>query len=415
MKLLPEYRHEVEGSTSCTSALASRRQLFTASCVGLVATAMTFGIRADILGQLVGQFHLSNEQVGWIAGTAFWGFTLSMFLGGPLCDWLDMNRVIQIAFIAHLLGIGVTIQARGYMGLFVGTLAIGMGNGFYESAANPLIATLYRENKTERLNRLHVWFPGGIVIGCLVGLGVRYIGLTWRAEMATILVPTFTYGLFFLRTRLPRTERIERHVASSVMYRQALRPGLLLLLFCILLTAATELGPNQWIPSLLTNALHLSGVVVLIWITGLMAIGRRFAGPIVRRISPIALLMFSAILSAAGLFGLGSSASAISVYISATMYALGVCYFWPTMYGITAERFPAGGAFLLSLMGGMGMLSDALVIPMMGRMYDSLGALPTLRYVAILPCAALLIFMLIWLYDLRHGGYRIIPIDNFVA
>ena len=105
----------------------------------------------------------------------------------------------------------------------------------------------------------------------------------------------------------------------------------------------------------------------------------------------------------------------ISVYMSATMYALGVCYFWPTMYGITAERFPAGGAFLLSLMGGMGMLSDALVIPMMGRMYDSLGALPTLRYVAILPCAALLIFMLIWLYDLRHGGYRIIPIDNFVA
>ena len=189
---LPEYRHEVEGSTSSPVHSRAATALYRQLCrVG--GNRIEFGIRADILGQLVGQFHLSNEQVGWIAGTAFWGFTLSMFLGGPLCDWLDMNRVIQIAFIAHLLGIGVTIQARGYMGLFVGTLAIGMGNGFYESAANPLIATLYRENKTERLNRLHVWFPGGIVIGCLVGLGVRYIGLTWRAEMTTILVqPSLT-------------------------------------------------------------------------------------------------------------------------------------------------------------------------------------------------------------------------------
>ncbi|MGA7631758.1 MAG: MFS transporter, partial [Terriglobales bacterium] len=355
---------------AANSSLTNRERIFKASCVGLVATAMTFGIRADILSQLVSQFHLTNEEVGWIAGTAFWGFTLSMFLGGPMSDWLGMKRVIQIAFVTHLLGIATTIAAHSYMTLFLGTMAIGMGNGFYESATNPLTATLYRSHKTERLNRLHVWFPTGIVIGCLAGLAVRRMGLSWRAEMATILLPTFAYGLFFFRTDLPPTERVEGGVTASVMYRQALRPGFLLLLFCILLTAATELGPNQWIPSLLTDTLHLSGVVVLIWITGLMAIGRRFAGPIVQRISPTALLMFSAILAAIGLFGLGSSSSAIGVFVTATVYALGVCYFWPTMYGITAERFPAGGAFLLSLMGGMGMLSDALVIPLIGRMYD---------------------------------------------
>jgi MFS family permease len=197
------------------------------------------------------------------------------------------------------------------------------------------------------------------------------------------------------------------------MYAQALRPGFLILLRCILLTAATELGPNQCIPSLLTNTLHLSGVVVLIWITGLMAIGRRFAGSIVRRVSPTALLMFCAIFSAAGLFGLGSSACPVSVFLTATAYALGVCYFWPTMYGITAERFPAGGAFLLSLIGGMGMLSDALIIPVIGRMYDRIGALATLQYVALLPCAVLLIFFLIWLYDRRSGGYKVAHLENF--
>lgn len=232
--------------------------------------------------------------------------------------------------------------------------------------------------------------------------------------MATILVPIVAYGVLFFRLQLPQTERCEQRVTSSVMYRQALRPGFLILLFCILLTAATELGPNQWIPSLLTLTLHISGVVVLIWIAGIMALGRRFAGPIVQIISPIALLMICAIFAAVGLFSLGSLTSTWGIFLAATIYALGVCYFWPTMYGITAERFPAGGAFLLSLMGGMGMLSDAIVIPAMGLMYDKVGALPTLRYAAILPCIVLLILIMIWLYYRQRGGYRIVKLDELV-
>ena len=57
----------------------------------------------------------------------------------------------------------------------------------------------------------------------------------------------------------------------------------------MVLTAATELGPAQWIPNILSNA-GVSGTLVLVWITGLMAVGRMFAGPFVHSLSPIGML-----------------------------------------------------------------------------------------------------------------------------
>jgi fucose permease len=373
---------------------------------------MTFGIRADIIDSLAVQFHLSKEQLGWIAGTAFWGFTVSMLIGGQLCDVVGMKRLIQLAFLSHLVGIGLTIMATGFAMLFAGTACIGLANGFVEAVANPLIPTLYPSNKTERLNRLHVWFPGGIVIGGITSLLLTFLGFNWQVKMATILIPTIAYGVLLLPRQLPATECAQNNIPVRLMYRQALRPGFLILMFCILLTAASELGPAQWIPSILTRTTGFAGIIVLIWITGLEAVGRRFAGSIVSRISPTLLLILSTVLSGIGLFALGSVESKLGIMIAATVYAIGICYCWPTMYGITSERFPAGGAFLLALIGSAGMLSDAVVVPVMGRLYDSWGPGATLKAVSVLPCAVAFIFGGIWLYDSAHGGYSVTRIKN---
>ena len=113
-------------------------RLFVASCIALVATAMTFAVRGDIMSALGSEFHLSNEHVGAIAGIAFLGFTISIVIGGQLCDALGMGRLLTMAFIAHVTGVALTIFANGYWTLWTGTLLIGMGNGLIEAAVNPL-------------------------------------------------------------------------------------------------------------------------------------------------------------------------------------------------------------------------------------------------------------------------------------
>src|SRR5437879_12861192 len=103
-----------------TSTLAPRtdpiaaRRLFIAGCIALVATAMSFAIRGDIMGDFERLFALSKTDVGWIAGAAFWGFGFSILLGGPLCDLLGMGALLRLAALGHLGGALATIAAAEF-------------------------------------------------------------------------------------------------------------------------------------------------------------------------------------------------------------------------------------------------------------------------------------------------------------
>ncbi|MCL4222658.1 MAG: MFS transporter [Phycisphaerales bacterium] len=417
----------------------NRGRLFVASCVALIVTAMSFAIRGDIMGALEVQFSLTKEQLGTIASTAFWGFTLAMIVGGPLCDVLGMKRLVWFAFAGHLAGIVTTIFANGFWTLFGGTLAIGIANGFVEAACNPLIATVYPEEKTKKLNHFHVWFPGGIVIGGLGCFALSQLDMNWQWKMGLMPVPLVGYAAMFLGQQFPVTERVASGVSMGRMFRECLRPLFIVMILSMLLTASTELGPGQWIPNILTFTAGVSGILVLCWINGLMAVGRGLAGPIVHKLSPSGVLLASAVLAGVGLFLLSQADSQVTAFGAATVFALGVCYFWPTMLGFVAERLPKTGALGLSAMGGAGMLAVSLILPVMGAMYDrnTASAIPatytveqlrqstagtaqgkvwaeaqaeggaeTLKYVAGLPVVLVVVFGAIYLRDRASGGYR---------
>ena len=360
-------------------------RLFGASCVSLIATAVVFVVVASIMFDLKKFFVLDNTDVGWIAGAATWGFTVSIFVLGPLCDWLGMRLLLRFAFLCHLVGVLVMIFATGFWMLFWGALVIALGNGTVEAVCNPLIATIYPGDKTRKLNQFHMWFPGGIVIGGLIAYALANLGLgdspyLWKVRLAIVLVPTLIYGILFIGQKFPKTERVQSGVSFGGMVKATLlRPLFIILFFCMMITASLELGPQRWIPSVL-EAGGIPGILVLCWITGLMAILRACAGPVVHRLSNTGVLLLSAILAGIGLVLLsymGNIAEALGVPtivvagFAATVFALGVCYFWPTMLGTAAERVPKGGALALALLGGVGMLIVGVVTtPWMGAVAD---------------------------------------------
>ena len=371
----------------------NRGRLFIASCLALVVTAMTFAIRAR-LETVFGPegIGLSLEQIGIAFGPAFWGFTLAMVIGGPLVDALGMKRIVTGAFITHAIGIVVTLFATNFWTLFFGTLAIGIGNGFVEAALNPLVATMFKEDKTKMLNRFHVWFPGGIVIGSVMGyLVMDVFGWSWHLMVGLLFIPLALCGLMFWGQSFPRTERVEMGVSTGQMWGALSKPLFLFIAFCMLLTAATELGTNQRISSLLADT-GVAPLLVLAFINGIMAVGRGFAGPIAHRLSTSGMLWFSAIFSFFGLMAL-SMASGAMTFVAAAIFAVGITFFWPTMLSFVAEHIPESGALGLSVMGGLGMLSTSIVLPLMGRVMDeNVSGAGTLQLMAILPAILILLF-----------------------
>lgn len=359
-------------------------RLFRASCIALITTAMALSLRGGMMSQLGNEFQLSGAQLGWVVGTAFWGFTISMVIGGSLCDVLGMRTIFRLAAVGHFIGIVLTILSTGFWSLFISTLFIGLANGFVEAAANPLVGALFPHDKTTKLNHFHAWFPGGVVIGGLVFFGLDKLGMGWQIKMATMLVPLAIYTYLFIGQEFPQSERAEHGVPASEMLKECLRPLFLFMMFCMCLTAITELDTDQFITFLLKSSVP-DPILVLVWVTGLMAVGRLFAGPVVHRLSPPGMLILSASFSILGLAWLARAQGAMA-FAAAFVFAMGVCYFWPTMLGFVNERMPRTGAVGLALMGGMGMLASSLALPVMGAVYDR--ALQASSASGMLPAAA---------------------------
>jgi hypothetical protein len=169
------------------------------------------------------------------------------------------------------------------------------------------------------------------------------------------------------------------------MFLQIFRPLFIIWAFSMLLTASTELGTNTFMESILRrttrsadNPAGISGTVIFVYTSFLMFVLRFFAGPLAHKFSPVGMLFFCSILTALGLYGLSIANTAILAFAAATVFGVGITYYWPTMLGVTAERFPKGGALVLGLMGCIGNLAISQATPQIGKVYDSgsVAALP---------------------------------------
>jgi MFS family permease len=342
-------------------------RLFLASCFALITTAFSFSIRAGILPQLGTELSLTNEQLGYINQMWFLGFPISMILGGVFYTSVGPKLIMQIALVAHAAGILLTIYAVDYNTLLISTLLIGLGNGCTEAACNPMIADAYTGNEmSSKLNRFHMWFPGGIVVGSLISKFMTDAGMAWQTQVWVIILPTVIYAILFSGQAFPKP-KVD---ASSTMdsFKAMLNPLYLFMAACMALTAISEFGPQQWVGPILAKA-GASPMLILALVTGLMAVGRYFAGSIIAKINTVGVLLGSAIFALAGLYMM-STMSGSTLYFAAFIYALGICYFWPNMLGYVAEAMPKTGALGLSIMGGIGMFSSSMFQPIIGGWID---------------------------------------------
>lgn len=349
--------------------MVNQSRLFNASCFALITTAFSFSIRAGILPQLGTSFGLTAEQLGFINSMWFLGFPISMIIGGLVYYSVGPRIIMQVAFLCHTLGILLTIYAGGYSTLLLSTLLIGIGNGCTEAACNPLIADMYSgETMNKMLNRFHMWFPGGIVVGSLLSKFMTDAGLPWQAQIWIIMIPTLIYAFLFFGQAFPKSQ-VEGATSLSSNFKAMLTPLYLFMFCCMALTAISEFGPQQWVGLIMSKS-GASPMLILALTTGLMAVGRYFGGPIIHRLDQTGVLLGGAVFAAIGIY-LFSTQTGAMAYVAAVFFAIGVCYFWPTMVGFVAQNVPLSGALGMSIIGGVGMFSTSIFQPIIGGWIDA--------------------------------------------
>jgi len=417
------------------------RRIFVISTLALFTAGLSFSLRSAIISAIEIEILApldplrSGTLAGTLQGTAFLGFAITLALGSVILDRFGMGRMLVAAGLCFALGTALSVCASWlaaggelYALLRAGFLLSGLGWGFMECSINPLTAALYPDDKTNRLNILHAWWPAGLIVGGLIGVGASAVGLGWRVQFAAVIAPALVSVALCAGVRFPRTERAAAGVPWREMFAEIRRRPMFLVWFaCMFLTAASELAPGQWIDLTLTRTVGMRGIWLLIYVSGMMFVLRHFAGPIAHRISNVGMLWGGSLLASLGLLALAAADSPGTGLLAATVWGLGVCFLWPTMLANVAERYPRGGELFIGLMGVAGALSIQFVLPQLGAIFDAtkvslaggeaafavlgseeLGvvlreaAATSFRALAALPAILVLVFGAIWLWDRTH-------------
>ncbi len=347
--------------------------LFWASFLTLIAAGMGFSIRMDILTNWGRDFGFTQTDLGEITGMGLFGFGLTIIF---FSDIVGYGSLMVIAFLLHVAAVVTTLAAPfayqqfgksgAYWALYLGQFAFSLGNGTCEAVINPLTATLFPRNRTHWLNILHAGWPGGLVLGSLLGVLFNKLDLmNWQIRWSICLLPMIIYGLMMIGRPFPRSEAAVSGVSLPTMIATLFFPVLLFVFFLHALVGYVELGTDSWIGDITKTVLGDPNTALLAfaWTNILMFTLRFFAGPIVHKISPLGLLFGSAVLGTLGLVLLGMPFSNTTwLWLAAvTVYGIGKTFYWPTMLGVISERYPRGGALALGMSGGIGMISAGLL------------------------------------------------------
>lgn len=393
----------------------NRMRLLWAGFMAILAAGVGFAIRGGILDNWGAEYGFTAGQLGTIGGAGLTGFCFGIIIGGLVADKIGYGKLVIAAFVLHVVSAFVTFGAstpeNAFGFLFWGTFIFAVANGTLEAVANPLVATLFPENRTHYLNILHASWPAGLVLGSAMGWVLDdQMHLAWKAQLGLFLIPTVLYGIMFMGQHMPKSEASAKGVSMGTMFKDVgilgsvvvcyllsiffatmlglsqnnayILAGVLLvvvtvitkgsfgsvLLFVLFVThamvGAVELGTDGWIQNITGNLFDSShGKYLFMWTSAIM-FGLRFCAHWIEKnlkLSPIGLLCLCAVLACVGL----NLASGIKTFqgalVALAIYAAGKTFFWPTMLAVVGDRFPRSGAVAISIMGGIGMLSGGLV------------------------------------------------------
>jgi len=368
-----------------TGEIRNRRAIFWICVLALFTAALSFSIRTGASGAIKSALldptvaQHSGEMIAAALGNSFLGFALTLLVVSPLLDVIGAKRVIILASACFVCGPILILLApimRGidavYGLLTLGMIVCGVGWGATEASINPIMTTLYPDDKTGRLNALHAWWPAGIVLGGLLSLlFLKQLNISWQVLVAMIMIPGLAFGLWALTQSFPETESTKMGVPFREMIADPFkRPGFWIFPSIMFLTASAELAPGSWVDVALTQTVGMPGIVVLIYVSAIMFVMRHFAGLLEQRFSDMGLLAICTVPAALGLYLLSIASSPLTAIVAATFWAVGVCFMWPTMLAATARRYPRGGPWSIGIVGFAGAIAIWFVLPKIGEIYD---------------------------------------------
>ncbi len=408
-----------------------RTLIFWASFAALAAAGAGFALRVMSMTYWGEQYDQIGTQVGAIFGLSLWPVAVTMILFSLIIDKIGYRTAMFIACILQIASVVLTTQSTGSLDTLKWACFLGgLGHGVIEACINPLCAALYPNKKTAMLNILHAAWPAGIIIGGITFIFMDAGKSNWYSAFWIMLLPVAIYGIIFAIIKsYPKDQRVQAHVSNKDMLKEfgalgaflaitfishelisqalnfqnisegaiynnklaistligivgaaafyiklkALGKWLFFILCLVMIPlATTEIGTDSWIKGLMIPVMgEQNANWAIVASAAIMMVLRFFAATILNYISPPTLLFISSIFSMLGLYVLSDSVGT-TIFVAFTLYAVGQTFYWGTILGLVAERFPKGGAMTINTVSAIGFITVGIFgSPFLGAVNDT--------------------------------------------
>lgn len=359
-------------------------------------------------------------NAGSLVSVYFFGCVVTIVVGQWILEKFGGRNSLRLAALGMLIGLAMIASGAGVVITWLGSFIFGLGVGISSIASNICILAIAASHAASRLNRLHLFFGIGALIGPFFAWAGHQTPWSYQATYAFGVLYTAAVGAILMKAPNiaisvngesgtstgsgegnSSTVAGEGSASPKTLSEQGsiFREPLLWLFSLVLcLYVGIETGAGAWMCTYVEKEFQLSAgasAIVMSCLWGGLTFGRMSGVPLTRRFRPELITLVAMLISTAAFATLvvASNLSSMSLLVVALL-GFGFGPIFPTVIGEATTRFPAATGTVTTTLITAGFVGGIIGPWITGAVFEWVGLVPgmTLLLVTCLAMAALYAF-----------------------
>jgi len=372
----------------------------------LIPVLTTFYVMGfvDLVGMATGyvkeDFQLSDSLAQLLPSMVFLWFALLSIPTGVFQDRRGKKLTAKLGMLLTALGLMVPFLHYSYLTTIIGFMILGIGNSILQVSANPLLLDISKDDsKAANLSLSQFIKASAAMLGPVIAaLLVRFTG-NWKLIFPIYAGISLLSVAWLYSVKIDESKPDKEPATFGSVLALFRKPFVLIMVFSTFLMVGFDVGINSNIANFLKTRFDLSlesaSMGITVYFASLMA--GRFTGAILlRKTNPDRFLIWSVVISLAGLVGLILSGNLMVTWAMIVVTGLGFSNTFPIVFAKIVDHMPEyanelSSLIILSVIGG------AVIPPLMGVLSDQAGVTASMSVLVF----CMLYVLFVSLYSIR--------------
>lgn len=352
--------------------------------IPVFATFYVMGF-VDLVGMATGyvkdDFQLSDSLAQLLPSMVFFWFALLSIPTGIFQDRRGKKLTANLGMMITALGLLVPIAHYSYLTAVIGFMIIGIGNSILQVSANPLLLDISsNESKAANLSLSQFIKACAAMLGPIITASlVKFTG-NWKMIFPVYAGVSVLSVIWLFYTKIEESKPDKKPATFRSVIALFRKPFVLIMVLSTFLMVGFDVGINSNIANFLRNRFAISiesaSLGISLYFASLM-IGRFTGAILLRKIEPYRFLIWSSVLTLAGLAGIILSGNLAVTRMMIVVAGLGFSNTFPIVFAKIVAHMPEyanelSSLIILSVIGG------AVIPPLMGMLSDNVGVTASL-------------------------------------